>query len=524
MYFAKIISNLLQMKLSPFDILIIIILLFILLPRLNNIDPYLHTYSDHARDYLVAHHIVKFGEIVQLGPHNGIFQYLSSPAYFYFLALFLAIKDDILTLQIVNCILQVINIVILYFFAKKLFSQGTAFITALLLINQYMLPVIKIDFFQPYMMAPFISMTYLFLLLAYRKSSFVLLLLGTVFFAFAGTLHNSTFGLLPIFLVISCIIIDKLKQRKNIFRYYFWFLMTLVGSITVLYLPTIYYFARNQTEISEMVIARFAIPPVQIFSNLVNNLSYFLNLSLFEQQVPTLISSVILFLIILGGIAYLLSSKVNQYKKVIITILILSIITSILLLSSLRVDSLQSYYFVPIFSLFLIIISEIVNSILSWNFLLKLFKIILISSLIYTLIVNIRALPYKRQFSWIENSSYKIISEVNNLKEKENRNNLRFFQIKGYYNDYFVIPYQSLNIIEQKINERLVQIDSSADYHIKDVNTNDYIFFVCDLKEVVNNSLEICMQGFLRFYPEHSLLKEVYSEANFFVYLYKKNI
>lgn len=518
-------SNLL-FRLNFFDVLIITILLFILTLRVNYIDPYLNTFTDHARDYLVARHIVKYGELVQIGPHNSIFKYFSSPAYFYFLALFLAIKDDILTLQILNCFLQVINIAILYFFTKKLFSQGTALIATLLLINQYTLQVIKIDFFQPYMMTPFISLTYLFLAQAYTRSSFLLLLLGTIFFAFAGTLHNSAFGLLPMLLVISYLVTKTIKQGVNIFRYYFYFLITLIGSVLILYLPTILYFVSHQHDFFKMAIVRLATPPVQFFPNLINSFTTFLNLSLFKEETPTLVNDVILLLIIIGGVMYLLSAKVNPKKKAIITILMLSIITYILLFSFVGVDSLKPYYFAPIFILFLIFISELANNILSGSLFLKVSKIILIISLFFILGSNIHLLRFQTNSEWLDRASGNITSTINSIKEREGRNDIRFFQIRGYLEHHFETPYQLFNILERKYNQRFIQVDSPGlGYHkFKDLNTDDYILFYCDLPEMGNYSPEQCINDFSRVYhPKYSLITEVYSELNHHIYLFRRN-
>ncbi|MEK7083501.1 MAG: hypothetical protein AAB972_04965, partial [Patescibacteria group bacterium] len=54
--------------------------------------------TDYSRDYLVAHHIISYGEVPLTGPDGKFGTTHSSPVYFYFLALLLGIRDNIVWL------------------------------------------------------------------------------------------------------------------------------------------------------------------------------------------------------------------------------------------------------------------------------------------------------------------------------------------------------------------------------------------------------------------------------------------
>lgn len=87
---------------------------------------------DYYRDFLVANHIVRYGEIPLTGPDNKFGSTLSSPFYFYFLAMFLLINDNIVFLGVINIFLQFFLLILVYFLARNLFGEDVAIIAVLL--------------------------------------------------------------------------------------------------------------------------------------------------------------------------------------------------------------------------------------------------------------------------------------------------------------------------------------------------------------------------------------------------------
>lgn len=202
----------LNLKLSAYDFIIILILVYTLLLRVNYLHPPIGN-GDSQRDYLVAHHIVAYREHTQLGPWNSLLERYSSPVHYYLLASVLLIKDDIMFLQIVNIFLQVFTIGIIYLFTKRLFSQSTALIASVFYAFSYSAFRQTLDFWQPGIMLPFFFLSCYSLIQAYLKKSYNFLILSLVLFVFFGTIHNSVFSLLPIYILISLIIITYFKKN-----------------------------------------------------------------------------------------------------------------------------------------------------------------------------------------------------------------------------------------------------------------------------------------------------------------------
>ena len=518
-----------KIKLDIFDILVIILLICILALRVNHISSYLFLYSDSARDYLVAHHIVKFGETVQLGPWNGIFGNLSTPVYFYFLSLFLTIHDSTFVLQLVNSILQIINVGIIYIFTKKLFSPSTAIIAVLFLVSSYTLSQQAVNFFQPNIMIPFISLICLLLFQSYTNRSFLLLLLTSVVFAFATALHNSAFGFLPLFLISSlCIMSKKLKKPTSIW-YYLGFLITFLTSLLVLYLPVILKSIYYHGDMQLISIGKIINPPHQFVANFIDNLSSFLTPFLFTEEMvnPTLrnIGNLLLLVVVFKGISYLSSPHIDLKKKSYIVFLILAIFTPILLLSLVQISVLRIWYFTAAWSLLMVFIAEILNTSSSRDLSSRIFKITFISILTYMFSQNITPLYYRGQsYDLTESQAHIIINELSVIQRIEKRNSPHFFQLKGYYSDYNEIPYQLWNILEREYNERFIIVGSSkADRtRFKSLNSNDYTFLICHYTFRRSDSAEQCLNGFEKLYKEYLFIKKIDDAPDYDIYLFRR--
>lgn len=518
----------LKIKSNIFDVLAIILLSCILIVRLYNISSSLYPFSDPARDYLVAHHIVKFGEKIQLGPLDGILGNISTPIYFYFLALFLTIKDSILTLQVVNTILHIINVGAIYILTKKLFSAGTAIIASLFIVFSYTLSQLTINFFQPNIMTPFISVVNIILLQAYIKRSFSLLLISNVILVFAAALHKSAFAFMMPFLLISLFIILK-RFKKSCAFHSFVLVLVLFVSLVIFYLPTLYfaYQADNTSVLSS--VGEIINSPSKFLGSFIENTTSFANFFLFQEEVVTMIPStnnnILLFIIVVSGVVYLLSKNIDLKRKTYIVILLFTIFTFISLLSFIRISILRTWYFSPIWSLFIIFISEIVSSVFTKNLLSRITLGILISILLYIFSQNISPFYYGRKnTSWLDSLAKNIFNEVNDIRKKENRNDVHFFVVKGYLQNHFEVPYQLWNILEKQYDDRFIKVDSSTadSSRFKDLNTDDFIFLICDVEREKGSVNEKCIHEFLKTHINYTLTKEIASGSNYQTYLFRK--
>lgn len=166
----KIISSLFSMLYRYRAALIVLILLEIsFLIRLHQWSS-VAFHDESSRDYLVANHIYKYHESPLAGPHDeGRYFLRNSPFYFYFLALPLYIHDSLFFLEILNILLQLATIVIIYMLAKRLFGSSAALLSsAIFALGNYFITQSNI-LWQPYLMQPFVNLSYLILVIGYQK-------------------------------------------------------------------------------------------------------------------------------------------------------------------------------------------------------------------------------------------------------------------------------------------------------------------------------------------------------------------
>src|SRR5688572_19260907 len=101
----------------------IVILDLAFLLRLDSLHiPSYHWMVDYNRDFLIANHIVSYLEMPLKGPDGQFGAYSESPVYYYLLAAFLAINNNIIFLALCNLVLQVLTIAIIYYIARNLFG------------------------------------------------------------------------------------------------------------------------------------------------------------------------------------------------------------------------------------------------------------------------------------------------------------------------------------------------------------------------------------------------------------------
>lgn len=169
-------------------------------------------WGDGSRDFLVASHIVKYGEFPSTGPYNllatvGI---NNSPVYFYVLAALLTPFNHPLTLSFFNIILQTISLILVYLIARIMFGRGAGLLASSIFAFNPQIIKQSEYIWQPYLMQP-VALLALYLLLRGLKVRSYLTLL------FAFLLHSSVFPwalvmLSKIFLVFSPVVLLLFPQ------------------------------------------------------------------------------------------------------------------------------------------------------------------------------------------------------------------------------------------------------------------------------------------------------------------------
>lgn len=478
--------------------------------------------EDGSRDFLVAHHIVKYREFPLIGPATNFEPIKNSPFYFYFLSIFLQFNDSYAFLGLINIFFQVATIIIIYLIAKNMFDQATALIASTLFNFSQAILIQSSHLWQPWMAQPFVNLSYLLLLLAYLKKNYQLLTLSVFVFITAGVMHRSTFLLIPLFSFLVFIILKK--YIKHSYKYTLLIVYSLIFA-TLLNLPLLMYYTSHPI-------------PLPISANQSSSF-----ITLFKDNLLTLLTSLVLVKpnnslnLNAGTTLVLISSLIifclYQTRKVIIKrnfliILILAILGQIIFTSGLKSDSYR--YLTPILGLLIILISAAINSIFSKNIILNIAKVLMVVILIN--LASPKLYNYLSSLKYLSNTKPRISPAVKALEEKilslqkeKNLSNLNFFNIisikdghaYGFVDAFFWAS------LESDLNTKLVKLDNNR-YGYQTVNDNQYIFLICYRYENPNLEKSSCKDGFAKKFP-YQIIEKIYSKSPlspFSVYLTKK--
>jgi len=483
--------------LGRYDFLFLCILVYALLLRIERLRPHYFN-ADLQSNYLVANHIINYGE-VSLASAAGIVGTLNSPIYYYILASILLIKDNVLTLNFANIVLQGAAIILVYLLAKRLFSQSTALVATVLLsfsnasISQSMYA------WQPFIMQPFLYLSYLLLLLGHLKKNYYFLLLSIFLFMFSGALHSSAFGMLPTFGILMLIVL--VKQKATLKRYLGLFLAAC-SSLLVLYLPPLIYYISSNINFSGHPSGahKFTTAPSEFLSNFLYSLSLLKNLPItfyWPNEAILMqysgLRSILFGVIFASCIFYFFSKKIDRSRKIYAGIILFSIFALITSASLLK-GHIEEWHLLPIFGLYFIVLAEFINSIFSKRLILKAVKLLVIVLLVqsfylysYTPSLNLNIFS-KSYYSYATHSSvYSIEKEILKIQEEENIQDINFFQIRE-----FIYPANSsaptivnnayiLMALEKEFGTRFTEIVNEyddGDDNFRSINKDQYVFFV----------------------------------------------
>lgn len=210
-----------------FSIFFFIILILSFLVRLTRLDFPLSDifwWGDGTRDFLVANHILKYGEYPLVGPYNLLYEsgVRNSPLYFYALVLLLIPFNHPITLAFFNICFQIAVLVLIYFIARKIFNSSIA-LSAMALYSFSSGVIKQSDYiWQPYLMQPIALLSLYFLIKAYVDKnydfnrSYKFFIASVVTFCVAVALHLSVLAWSPIFFITG---ITILKGRG--IKYFF---------------------------------------------------------------------------------------------------------------------------------------------------------------------------------------------------------------------------------------------------------------------------------------------------------------
>lgn len=529
------------------EILLAILLLFSFVIRVANFNiESIYSNWDGNRLYLVANHIVKYREFPLVGASTGYIPELKkSPFWYYFTAALLLIENDILFLGWVNILFSVITILLVYFLARAMFGKGTALIAALLFsFSEFSFHQAIFFIWDAFIAQTFIILSLLMFVLSVRKRNYIFLLIGLLIFSVASAINLSS-GLYIIPAILLLIFYILKKQKRQIIHYLGAF-ATLLATFLIFFSPVAIYQITNQNALSyisqKALIALSDFLPqlaslLYIFSD-----SYFLNLKsgMFSLNNFT-------FLAIVALLVYSLLILKNNTKKSFYFFIFVFILTPLTIITLFQVNkpfydpqTMPIYgllrYFLASIVLFIILISDVINSILSKPYQLPI-KILLILCLIYVSfpslsnsLNNLHNLPVKLlnnlQSQTPEVIAAKIIEqEIHRVKGEKHLNHTNFFQISTYTRgrdgDYFLDNPAFWVILEKNLNTKLVEIRNESIWTYKQIGGNEIIFLIC-FGYTNKEDEKTCIDSFQRENTNHSLVKQIYSQFPYSIYVTKK--
>lgn len=492
------------------------------LVRLNSFYAVSYT-EDGSQDYLIARHIIKYHEYPLIGPiSSGLGIRSMSPAYDYFLSLFLLIKDDIFTLGIVNLILQLLNIIIIFLLAKLMFGPTTALLSAFLFsFNQTILSQSNY-LWQAYFMQPFANLSYLFLVFSYIKKSFLYLCMGIFTFIFAAILYGAVFALLPCVVILVSLI---LRSQKRPFSYYVFAGLLFLDSLFVAYFPVLYFYAKNNFIGLTNNSIQFSLSWHHMANNFLDNLHIFISTIFINES--RLIDYITIVIAITCGSLYLLYNR--RFELKIYVVIILAMILEILIATS--VLNLNNFrYFIPIFGIFIILVAALINFIFSKNFISNIARVICI-----IIVTNLSFHNLNNQITYSFNAFRNqpsenpaiapIQEEILSIKQNGNTDDFNFFDIISYKNK---APYPYVNAafwakLEKNFDSKLGMLNDNYPYpyNYQVLSNKKYIFLNCYLA-LDNNQINNCQQTFLSQNSNYRMVKPIYTESPFYLYLFRK--
>lgn len=467
--------------------------------------PNMEWFGDPARDILVAQHILRYGEIPNIGHvasgTNPIFYY--PPLYFYILAILQIPSTNIWYIGSTMVLFNVLSIVVIFFLTKRLSDTLSAFIATTfytyspyILQNQSSITAYRFD------LPIFLLGTYLHIT-GIQKKQPIVLFLSLFFLAIASSINYAVLILMPIFILWIIIYFHKhidlilsiLLYTYTLFIIIFYgfakHTITLYGwtSFIAPFLPT------NYIQI---------VDPIHTF---INHCILFLTNVFPEQAFVSLI--LILFLLCINIIW--------KRQRIVSLLYPLSFIMITIVLSALKKQPVMSYFYYSV-TPFLFILLGMCSTVK------KPYGATIISGIIilflgwYALSPGDISIQPNLSYQKTEYAVDAIIAEIKKIKIQEQYPDILFWRLRVidiYTNEWQMSAYAYF--LEKKLG-RLLKINDH--YHnLAWIGTTDYLVIVCQADE--NTTTSWCHKHIIAEYPQAILIKQIITPLQYPVFLYR---
>ncbi len=496
-------------------LILIIILVMSFFVRITYLDyPLLLHDGDGMEGYLLANHIIRYNEYPSVGPFNpGEYVIRSSPLYYYLIALFLLLHNSPVFLSFVSIVIQLFVIYFVYLFGKNAFDDKKALIaTALYSINPFVISH-ALYIWPNYFMQFFLYLSYLLLLLGYKKNNYQFLFFSMISYVFAVTLHISALPMAPIFFFL---IISSLHRMHTMLHKYLLFVTVSVSTVLLLNFQLLFPDAIHISKISFQQFPHydFSLPILTTLTKLISFNNTFFSFSFLTKNIP----AIFLFLLLVGSpFLYILHKKVHSFSGKIVWIMLFAIILQVV--SSAFTPRMYPVYLLPIllFVPFLFLETLLIfctnNKLLT--FVSMLFLIILFSNNGEAFIQ--RKQPLKNQYVLSETLDT-ITAHLADIKNENDYADYSFFTIRSFYphviNNQYIYGINDavmLAPLENKLKEKLTVVKNKNNRYSQ-LGNGEYSVLVCYHQWNKNVSEEACRQKFFNEYPHIKTLYSVQSK------------
>ena len=485
-----------------------IILLLSLFVRFYNLDyplSYIFAWGDGTRDYFIANHIVKYGEIPHLGPYNLLYEIgiYNTPVYFYLLSLLLLIYNNVLTLAAINILIQIFGIFLIYLIAKKLFDEKAAILSAILFSFNPEIISQSDYIWQPHISTPLAYLALLFLIYFYFNRSYKYILVSAMSLAFSFSMHYSSVPWVPLFFLVWLFLL-----KKKLF-FYVGLLICFFTFLIILYIPV------------GMFLTQSSLSPSPTHSLAILNIGQYL--SNFQTNFQGILKAFNINAIWLGlaavfGLFYFFKSKDRKETKMFVFMLIILMLTPILFASFF--NKFRLHYLSLSLGVFAIFLGKIFTCLPAGRSLPKFLGLVIIFLLIKTLTFDFKFLNFEKKplenQKFVYDISSAIINEVNGPNS---------FQIKSYAMDEKIFEYPTLATIfliplEEKLNKKLAVLDDNSPFNHHQIGGKEYFIVACHDFHMQERWDE-CLNTFTDKYPSYAILKNLHTGSRVSIYVTK---
>jgi 4-amino-4-deoxy-L-arabinose transferase-like glycosyltransferase len=523
---------------SPYVIAVALSLLCIagFLLRINVFDSTGESFYhvDVTRDYLIASHIIEYGDLPLTGPDGYFGPNSNSPVYYYIIAALLLLSNTVLFPGLVNVLLQAAAIPFVYFIGKELFSRRTGFVAALLFTFFDGVVAQAMQMWQPHLMQFFLLLSFLFLVYGYKKDKDIFIYISSGLLAFSAVLHSSVLAIVPLQMgVLMYILWRKQGSIKKI--------ATTLGIFATVclcaYIPTLYYFSEvkpSQRELTpyDLLYHPPALPDpavleiaLQASHRAVNLFTYFFEGSLTGATAYTYLC---IGFFLLGSITYVLYTK-SAKRRTYFLLLWSGFFLTVVAVGSLKLTEggFPVRYYTPVFVPFLILIAEIGTSFVRRIPFAFVFYAVVVLCVAYTGSEYARsrfdAFPSKisEQGLSVFSPHYAWAEDINVLARIVKDDPSMHFDIRTFEKDYEHLYKNELvwAPLELLLQRQLVHIDTATFRGYAVLNDPEHMFIRC-----IDIDTSLCEELFMRKYSKVFKVESVLHESDGIAYLYARKI